>query len=61
MLEKRELGLPAKFGPSRVLVKELAEMESWMGGQAGGNLSESLWRQKVAPRTKPIRQSAAGI
>jgi hypothetical protein len=35
MLEKRELGLPAKFGPSRVLVKELAEMESWMGGRGG--------------------------
>jgi hypothetical protein len=35
MLEKRELGLPAKFGPSCVLVKELAEMETWMGAGAG--------------------------
>jgi hypothetical protein len=35
MLEKRELGLPAKFGPSHVLVKELAEMENWMGGRGG--------------------------
>jgi len=35
MLEKRELGLPAKFGPSRLLVKELAEMENWMGGRGG--------------------------
>jgi hypothetical protein len=35
MLEKRELGLPAKLGASRLLVKELAEMESWMGGRGG--------------------------
>jgi hypothetical protein len=35
MLEKRELGLPAKFGASRVLVKELAEMETWTGGRGG--------------------------
>jgi hypothetical protein len=35
MLEKRELGLPAKSGASRVLVKELAEMEMWTGGRGG--------------------------
>jgi len=35
MLEKRELGLPAKLGASRLLVKELAEMESWQGGRGG--------------------------
>jgi hypothetical protein len=35
MLENRELGLPLKYGPSRLLVKEMAEMESWMGGRGG--------------------------
>ena len=35
MLEKRELGLPAKLGASRLLVKEMAEMESWQGGGGG--------------------------
>jgi len=35
MLEKRELGLPAKLGASRLLVKEMAEMESWQGGRGG--------------------------
>src|SRR6266853_1303046 len=35
MLEKRELGLPAKLGASRLLVKEMAKMESWMGGRGG--------------------------
>jgi hypothetical protein len=35
MLEKRELGLAAKSGASRVLVKELAEMEMWTGGRGG--------------------------
>jgi hypothetical protein len=35
MLEKRELGLPAKFGASRLLVKEMAEMETRQGGRGG--------------------------
>ena len=35
MLENRELGLPLKYGPSRLLVKEMAEMESWQGGRGG--------------------------
>jgi hypothetical protein len=35
MLEKRELGLPVKYGPSRLLVKEMVEMETWMGDRGG--------------------------
>ena len=35
MLEKRELGLPMKLGASRLLVKEMAEMETWQGGRGG--------------------------
>jgi hypothetical protein len=35
MLENRELGLPLKYGPSRLLVKEMAEMETWMGDRGG--------------------------
>jgi hypothetical protein len=38
MLEKRELGLPAKSGASRLLVKEMAEMETWMGRRGGLSL-----------------------
>ena len=35
MLENRELGLPMRYGASRLLAKEMAEMESWMGGRGG--------------------------
>jgi len=35
MLEKRELGIPLKYGPSRLLVKEMVEMETWMGERGG--------------------------
>ena len=35
MLEKRELGLTVKLAASRLLVKEMAEMESWQGGRGG--------------------------
>ena len=35
MLEKRELGLPVKLAALRLLVKEMAEMESWQGSRGG--------------------------
>ena len=35
MLENRELGIPLKYALSRLLVKEMAEMETWMGGRGG--------------------------
>jgi hypothetical protein len=35
ILENRELGAPLKYAPSRLLVKEMAEMETWMGGRGG--------------------------
>ena len=38
MLEKRDLGLPLKYGPSRLLAKEMAEMETWMGDRGRAEL-----------------------
>jgi hypothetical protein len=35
MLENRELGIPLRYGPSRLLAKEMAEMETWMGERGG--------------------------
>ena len=35
MLENRELGLPLMYGPSQLLVKEMTEMETWMGERGG--------------------------
>ncbi len=35
MLENRELGLPLRYAPSRLLVKEMAQMETWMGVRGG--------------------------